>query len=71
MKSRERWCCLVLALAILLGAAGCAGILQESEYDGGKVERLRIQGGESWKSWDHNSTKADEGAVMLKKETTF
>ncbi len=71
MKSREKWCCLVLALVILLGAASCSGILQESQYDDGKVERLRIQGGEGWKSWDTNATKADEGAVILKKETTF
>ncbi|MHB8067576.1 MAG: hypothetical protein ACYDIC_06710 [Desulfobaccales bacterium] len=71
MESRKNSWRLALSLAIMLGAAGCAGILQESQYDDGKVERLRIQGGESWKSWDRNPTRGDEGAVILKKEATF
>jgi len=71
MESRKNSWCLALVLAIMLGTVGCAGILQESYYDDGKVERLRIQGGESWKSWDRNPTRGDEGAVILKKEATF
>lgn len=71
MESRKNSWRLALSLAIMLGTAGCAGILQESQYDDGKVERLRIQGGESWKTWDRNPTKGDSGAVMLKKEATF
>ncbi len=71
MESRKSRWWLGLALALLLGAVGCSGILQESQYEDGKVERLRIQGGESWKTWDHNSTRKDESAFILKKEATF
>ena len=60
-----------LVLAILLGAMGCSGILQELQSDDGQTERLRVQGGESWKTWDRNATKADESCIMLKKESTF
>ena len=71
MESRKyRWW-LGLALAVLLAGPGCAGILQELQYEDGKVERLRIQGGEGWKSWDRNSTREDESSVFLKKEATF
>ncbi|MEW6658915.1 MAG: hypothetical protein AB1424_09665 [Thermodesulfobacteriota bacterium] len=71
MESRKNQWWPGLALAVLLGAAGCAGILQETQYEDGKVERLRIQGGESWKTWDRNATKGDESAFILKKEATF
>ncbi|MBI4642638.1 MAG: hypothetical protein HY790_05610 [Deltaproteobacteria bacterium] len=71
MESRKyRWW-LGLALAVLLGAVGCSGILQELQYEDGSVERLRIQSGESWKTWDRNSTREDESSVILKKEATF
>jgi len=71
MESRKKRGWLGLALALLLGAVGCSGILQESQYEDGKVERLRIQGSESWKTWDRNPTKGDEGGFILKKEATF
>ena len=71
MESRKyRWW-LGLALAVLLGAVGCSGILQELQYEDGSVQRLRIQSGESWKTWDRNSTREDESSVFLKKEATF
>ena len=71
MESRKNRWWLGLVLAVQLGAVGCSGILQESLYEDGKVERLRIQGGESWKTWDRNSTRGDESAFILKKEATF
>ena len=71
MESRKNRWWLGLALAVLLGAAGCAGILQESQYEDGKVERVRVSGGEGWKTWDRNATKGDESAVILMKESTF
>jgi len=71
MESRKNRWWLGLVLAVQLGAVGCSGILQESLYEDGKVERLRIQGGESWKTWDPNSTRKDESAFILKKEATF
>jgi len=64
-------CWLAMVVAILLLAGGCAGILQETEHDDGKVSRIRIQGGESWKSYDKNPTKKDESSFILKKEATF
>ncbi len=64
----HKW--LGLALAALLGAS-CSGILTESRQEDGREERLRIQGGESWRSWDRNPTKSDEGCILLKKESTF
>ncbi len=71
MDSRKHQWRPLLALAILLGVAGCSGILQELQYDDGKVERLRIQGGETWKSWDRNPYRGDDSSVLLKKEATF
>jgi hypothetical protein len=71
MESRKHRWWLGLMLALLLGTVSCSGILQESRFEDGKVERLRIQGGESWKTWDRNSTKGDESAFILKKEATF
>jgi hypothetical protein len=71
MESRKNRWWLGLALAALLGSVGCSGILQELRRDDGQVERLRISGGESWKSWDQNSTRKDESAFILKKESTF
>jgi hypothetical protein len=60
-----------LALVVLLGGPGCAGILQELQFEDGKVERLRIQSGESWKTWDRNPTRGDDSSIFLKKEATF
>ena len=71
MESRKNRWWPGLALAVLLGSVGCSGILQELRHDDGQVDRLRISGGESWKSWDRNSTRGDESAVILKKEATF
>ena len=71
MESRKNRWWPVLALAALLTSVGCSGILQESQFEDGKVERLRVSGGESWKTWDRNPTKGDESAVMLRKESTF
>ncbi len=52
-------------------AAGCSGILAEKEYEDGHLERLRVEGGESWRIYDRNPLKEDAGGVILKKETTF
>ena len=60
-----------LVLAALLGAAACSGILQETRESNGQVERLRLSTGESWKTWDRNSTREDASSLILKKEATF
>jgi hypothetical protein len=72
-----------LALAALLLVCGCSGVLHESKYDDGHVERLKLDGGESWDAYDDKPRpNADvkipkkleplEGlGIMLKKEATF
>jgi hypothetical protein len=61
---------LAAALAMLLGQ-GCAGILAESHQDDGRVERLRLQGGEKWSVYDRNPLREDGTCIILKKESTF
>jgi hypothetical protein len=65
---------LALALAALL-AAGCSGLLSgnlmEKQYQDGRIERLKVDGGERWSSYDKNSTKPDETCIILKSEKTF
>lgn len=72
MESRKSRWWLVLALAALLGVGvGCSGVLQEMRHEDGSVERLKVQGGESWKTWDRNPTKEEDSAFILKKESTW
>ncbi|MFZ5452336.1 MAG: hypothetical protein ACOZF2_10790 [Thermodesulfobacteriota bacterium] len=71
MKSRSNLWWLGLALAALLGVSGCSGILSESRHVDGQVERVRISGGESWRTWDRNATRGDATSFILKKEQTF
>ena len=59
-----------LLLTVLL-VAGCGGILAETDYNDGKVDRLRVEPGSKWTNWDHNSTKEDDKCVILKSEKTF
>jgi hypothetical protein len=59
-----------LALAVML-SAGCAGILTQLYHEDGTEERLRVQSGERWSNWDHNSRREDGFGLMLKKESTF
>ncbi len=66
---KEHWR-LAMALALLAGV-GCAGILAESVSEDGHLERIRVDGGQSWKLYDRNPTRSDDTAIMLKKETTF
>jgi hypothetical protein len=58
---------------------GCSGILFESKKDDGKlVERLRVDGGESWETYDDkprnpykDGKKLEDMSIFLKKETKF
>jgi hypothetical protein len=52
-------------------ASGCGGIIQEKTTTDGTAERLRLDTGSKWSSWDRNPTKADDSCIMLKKESTF
>jgi hypothetical protein len=66
-----------LALLILL-VGGCNGVLYEEQKDGGQVERLRIDQGESWDSYNitpryysQNPKDLDNFSIMLRNEHTF
>lgn len=77
MAGRLRMWWLGLALAALV-LAGCSGVLMESKQDDGRVERVKVDGGESWDSYDdkprypYTKKKAlEDMSIMLKKESTF
>jgi hypothetical protein len=59
-----------LLLAALL-VCSCGGILAETNYDNGQVERLRLDPGSKWSKWDRNSTKQDDSCLFLKSEKSF
>jgi hypothetical protein len=68
------------ALAAMVLAAGCSGVLMEKKDSSGTVERVKIDGGESWDTYDDrprlpyaNSGKhgLDDMSIMLKSEKTF
>ena len=69
MRRRSGLWLAAVALTALLGC-GCAGILAETKQDG-QTERLRLGTTDKWSTYDRNSTKQDESAFMLKKESTF
>ena len=80
LKSRKinRWLAWALAATVLL--SGCSGVLFESKGDAGKVERVKIDGGEGWDTYDDrprlpfsNSKKhgLDDMGLILKSEKTF
>jgi hypothetical protein len=71
----RRWLAGVLATLLL---AGCSGALLESKGQDGRVERVKIDGTESWDSYDdrprYPSSKKksqDDLGIMLKRELTF
>jgi len=68
------------ALAVMVLVAGCSGVLMEKKASSGTVERVKIDGGESWDTYDDrprlpyaNSGKhgLDDMSIMLKSEQTF
>lgn len=60
---------------------GCSGVLMESKHDDGRVERVKVDPGESWDTYDDkprpNATvkssnkKLEDMSIILKKESTF
>jgi len=71
---------LTWALAAIVLVASCSGVLVERKDSSGKVERVKIDGVESWNTYDDrprlpygNSGKhgMDEMSIMLKSEKTF
>jgi hypothetical protein len=75
IRVRIWWLGLALAALVL---AGCSGVLMESKDKDGQVDRVKIDSGESWDSYDDKprypftkKKSADEMSIMLKKEATF
>ncbi len=70
-----RWLLAGAVLMAVLFTGGCAellqGILMEKQYDDGHKEKVYVDGGESWSSYDRNATRGDGTTVMLRKESTF
>ncbi|MEJ2673002.1 MAG: hypothetical protein P8168_12545 [Deltaproteobacteria bacterium] len=59
-----------LLLSVLL-VNGCSGVLAETDYKDGHVERLRVEPGSKWTKWDTNATKENDQCIMFKSEKTF
>lgn len=77
MRGQKAAWWLAVALAALLGA-GCSGVLLESKQEDGRVQRLRLDSGESWSTYDdkprvrsQHRKDQDDLCIMLKNETTF
>lgn len=66
-------------IVITLLLSGCSGVLHEAKYEDGRIERLKIDQGESWSAYDDKPRKPDsqskkdkdDMSIMLKKEATF
>ena len=68
-------------MIMLLALSGCSDVLVESKRSDGGLERIRVDGGESWTAYDDRSrnpyskAKKDDPqndmCIMLKKESTF
>jgi hypothetical protein len=76
---KKHWLVWALVGAVLLALlSGCSGVLFESKEEGGKVERLKLDTGESWDKYDihprdpySKRNPQDEKSIMLLKEMTF
>ena len=79
MSGRKFFRLAALFLAVPLFVGGCAdGVLLEKDRGDGGLQRLRLDSGESWDSFDttprYRSQKAkdkDDYCIMLKNEATF
>jgi len=75
MRSKRFCGWLIVILAAVLLTGGCAelfqGVLMEKQYEDGHIDRVKVDGGESWTAYHPNATKGDGTCVMLRKETTF
>ncbi len=70
-------CFVALALLILL-VGGCNGVLYEKQSDNGVVQRLCIDQGQTWGSYNitprfysQNPKDMNEMSIMLRTERTF
>jgi hypothetical protein len=75
-RGSKRWLAWALATAVLL--SGCSGVLFESKGNRGTSERLKLDSGEGWESYDKHprypydkKSSNDEMSIMLKSVKTF
>ena len=77
MTMIKAWGRLGLALLLLLlWTAGCSGVLFEKLHGDGRVDRLKLDGGEGWGDYDDRprlpqSRTKDDYYLAIKKELTF
>jgi hypothetical protein len=77
MAVEKYWGRLGLALLLLLPlGSGCSGVLMEKQLEDGKVDRVKIDGGESWSTYEYKSVyprtrTKDEYSIVIKREATF
>lgn len=69
---------IALTMAGLFFMVGCSGVLYEKPNADGGVQRLRLDGGESWSDYDttpryrsQKSKDSDGYCIMLKNEAIF
>jgi hypothetical protein len=74
-----KWCLPWLVVAMVL-LSGCSGVLMESKDSSGKVDRIRLDSGESWRTYDSKPREPyissgkhglDDMSLMLLNEMTF
>jgi hypothetical protein len=77
MAGRLKILRIALALATLW-LAGCSEVLLESKHEDGRLERVKVDAGESWEFFDdkprfpYSKNKTyDDMSIMLKREMTF
>jgi hypothetical protein len=72
--------CLPWLVAAMVVSSGCSGVMMESKDSSGKIDRLRLDNGQSWKSYDNKPRQPyvssgkrglDDMSLMLMKEMTF
>jgi hypothetical protein len=80
VKVEERWRRLLWVLAVIVLLAGCSGVLMEKKASDGRVDRLKLDAGESWEKYDTKPRDPfassgkhgiDDMSIMLKSLTTF
>jgi hypothetical protein len=75
---KKRW--LPWLVAAIMVLSGCAGVLMESKDSSGRVDRLKLNSGERWNSYDNKPRQPyvssgkhglNDMSLLLMKEMTF
>jgi hypothetical protein len=80
LKGRVRKRCLPWLVAAMVVLLGCSGVMMESKDSSGKIDRVRLDNGQSWKNYDNKPRQPyvssgkhglDDMSLMLLREMTF